>query len=198
MTNETNGTVSNEDLRKGIESIFSGFMDAENQKAQAALSECADTPEIVEATEALRTLDYRKFNSSLLRKQSRIVSAMFKSVHGDNHQLEFLISKQDFVGRHLRNLFTDYEGSACCADKERTVMRALLRHFHSGKPIKFDYDAEYTYMLPEVVFREHDGVVDYFDAIYRLYYGNPKPYLAVMLDIAHRVQVAKAKPEMVE
>lgn len=193
MTNETNEAVSDEDLRKGLESIFSGFLEDENRKAQASLSECADDPAIIEATEALQTLDYRKFHSSLLRKHDRIVSALIKSVHGDNHQLTFLLSRQDYVGRHLRNLFTDFEGSACCADKERTVMRALLRHYYSKKPIEFDYGAEYTYMLPEIVFRDHDGVIAYFEAVYSLYYGNPKKYLTVMVDIAQRVQAAKAE-----
>lgn len=192
MTDEPTTEISKEDLRKGIEGIFSSIMADESRKAQETLSAHENDPAVLEATEALRVLDYRKFRSSLLRRHDQITDALVKKVHGDNHHLLFLLTKQDFVSRHIQSLFVDIEGMSCCADKERTVMRALIRHYHSGKRIEFNYDAEYTYMLPQIVLRDHDSVIAYFAGLYRLYYGNPKPYLAEMLKIAQLAQVAKA------
>jgi hypothetical protein len=191
MTDEPSDEISQEGLKKGLGDIFSSIMADESCKAQETLSAHENDPAILEAEEALRVLDYRKFKFSLLRRHDQITDALIKRVHGDNHHLRFLLTKQDFVSQHIRNLFVDIEGTCCCADKERTVMRALVRHYHSGNPIKFNYDAEYTYMLPEIVLRDHDSVIAYFDGLYRLYYGNPKPYLAEMLKIAQQAQAAK-------
>ncbi|MCS4089261.1 hypothetical protein [Rhizobium sp. BK176] len=192
MTEEQSGEFSKEDLKKGLENIFASILGEAGRAAQEVLSAHENDPAILEATEALRELDYRRFKHALLRRHDQLTDALFKTVHGDNHHLLFLLKKQDFVSQHIRNLFVDVEGTSCCADKERTVMRALVRHYHSGKQIAFNYDAEYTYMLPEIVLRDHDSIIAYFDGLYRLYYGNPKPYLAEMLKIAQQAQAAKA------
>jgi hypothetical protein len=192
MSDDKSGEISKDDLKKGLEGIFSSIMAEESRKAQETLSASESDPTILKAEEALRELDYRKFDSSLLRHHSRITSALIKKELWDNHRLGFLFTKQEFVSRHIRNLFVDIEGSCCCADKERTVMRAIVRHLHSGNPIKFNYDAEYTYMLPEIVLRDQESVIAYFEGLYQLYYGNPKPYLTEMLKIAQLAQAAKS------
>ncbi|MBY3151417.1 hypothetical protein HFO56_03315 [Rhizobium laguerreae] len=192
MAHEQPDEVSEESLKKGLEGIFSAILGDESRKAREALSAHENNPEVLEATEALKVLDYRKFRSSLLRRHEQLTRALVEKVLGDNHHLFFLLTKQDFVGRHIQNLFVDIEGSSCCADKERTVMRALIRHYHKGARIEFNYDAEYTYMLPQVVLRDQESIIGYFDSLYRLYYGNPKPYLAEMLKIAQQAQAARA------
>lgn len=192
MAEDKSGKVSGNDLRKGIEAIFSSVLQKENDAAQEALAACVDDPAIAEAQEALRTHDFGRFRSSILREQGRVVSALIKSVFGDNHRLAFLFEQQGFVGAHIRNLFVDFEGSSCCADKERTVIRALSEYFHTGKPIAFDYDAEYTYMLPEIVLRDQESILAYFDALYGLYHGNPKAYLTEMLRMAKLAQARGA------
>ncbi|MNV99606.1 hypothetical protein D3C71_1949910 [compost metagenome] len=95
----------------------------------------------------------------------------------------------------MRNLFVDIEGSSCCADKERTVMRALIKHYHKGGRIEFNYGGEYTYHLPQIVLRDHESLVSYFEALYGLYYGNPKAYMLEMLKITQAAQAARAARE---
>ncbi|MCV9964871.1 hypothetical protein OIU34_23545 [Pararhizobium sp. BT-229] len=195
MTNLNVENVSVTELEKGITGIFSSFLAEEKKKALASLSKHEDEPEVQEAAEALHRLDYQKFRGSLLRHHQRISETLVEKVLGDNPRLAFLLINQVFVSRHVRNLFVDIEGSACCADKERTVMRALLRHYHKGARIEFNYDGEYTYHLPQIVLRDHESVVAYFEALYGLYYGNPKAYMQEMLKIAQAAQAARSARE---
>jgi hypothetical protein len=181
-------------LEKGMSSIFSSILADENKKAMETLAKHENDPEVLEAFQALLRLDYSKFGQSLLRHHQRISEALVETVLGKNPRLTFLLMHQDFVSRHIRTLFVDLEGSACCADKERTVMRALIRHFHKGVRIEFDYSGEYTFHLPQVVLRDHESVIGYFEGLYNLQYGNPKPYMQEMLKIAQAANGARSKP----
>lgn len=187
--------VSKTALEKGITDIFSSILAEEDRKAREVLAQHEDDPEVLKAAEALRVLDYRKFQLSLLRRQQQVSKSLIEKVLGKNAHLSFLMINQDYVGMHLRNLFVDIEGSSCCADKERTVMRALIRHYHQGGRIEFNYEGEYTYHLPQIVLRDHESIIGYFDGLYRLYYGDPKPYMLQMLKIAQIAQEARTSAE---
>lgn len=50
----------------------------------------------------------------------------------------------------LSNHFRETEGSACSADKARTVTRALLSGAIYGKYPEFNYEGEYTFHLPKL------------------------------------------------
>ena len=64
----------------------------------------------------------------------------------------FLYAQASFVEAHVEALIKHYEGTACCADKSRTVLRALARYLRTGQRIEFDYGGQYTYHLPRMVF----------------------------------------------
>lgn len=192
MTDPNSTNVSKADLEKGLTDIFSSILAQEKIKALELLAEHEDEPEVQEAAEALRKLDYQKFGRSLLHHQRRISETLVEKVLGDNPKLRFLLIQQDFVSRHIQKLFVEIEGYSCCADKERTIMRALIRHYHNGSRIEFDYEGEYTYHLPSVVLRDHDSIISYFDSLYRLYYGDHKPYLQAMLKIAQAASEARS------
>lgn len=189
---DLNPNVSQADLEKGVTDIFSSILAQEKAKALTCLAKHEDEPEVQEAAEALSRLDYRKFGRSLLHHHRRISETLVEKVLGDNPRLTFLLIHQDFVSRHIRNLFVDIEGHSCCADKEGTVMRALIRHYYKGSRIEFDYAGEYIYHLPQVVLRDHDSVIGYFESLFNLHYGNPKPYLQEMLKIAQAAEAARS------
>lgn len=192
MTDPMIESVSSAELEKGITDIFSSFLAEEKKKALSILAKYGEEPEVQEAAEALRSLDYKKFGFSLLRHHKRISETLIEKELGDNPRLTFLLINQDYVSRHVRNLFVDIEGSACCADKERTVMRSLIKHFYKGERIEFNYLGEYTYHLPQIVLRDHESLVAYFEALYGLYYGNPKAYMLEMLKITQAAQAARS------
>jgi hypothetical protein len=198
MTYQTEQGISADEFGKGISDIFSTFLDREKQTALETLARYENEPEVLEAAEALRDLDYKKFDRALIRHHKRVSEALIERELGKNRHLAFLLLNQDFVSRHIRNLITDIEGGACCADKERTITRALIRFYYHDVRIAFDYEGEYTYHLPEIILRDHESVVAYFEALYNLHYGLPKAYVEEMAKIAAIVQTARASEHAAE
>lgn len=97
---------------------------------------------------------------------------------------KFLFAKYDFVDSQLCKLFERVEGSACSADKSRTIIRLLVHHFKSGELIELNYSQEYTYHLPKKILRTHDEILSFFNGIFGLYYGNFEPYLNCLKEIS--------------
>ena len=182
---------SGEDVANAMTGIFDSILGEYRHKAEARLAERAADPEVVKAEAALRIYDYEGFGRSYLRPHQDMTEALISKALSENHKLEFILMHQDFVGAHLQHLFETYEGRACCADKERTVMRALIRSFHKGTEIKFDYDGEYTYHLPSVVLRDHDGIMSYFDSLHQLFYGRPETYIEEISKIIRLTAASK-------
>jgi hypothetical protein len=46
--------------------------------------------------------------------------------------------------------------------------------------ISWDYSAEYTYHLPKQIFTTHSEIIEFFNGIHHLYYGNPDAYIKAM------------------
>lgn len=192
MSEDASRNVTPESLKEGLESIFSAILGERDQRGEARLAERVDDPEIVSALAALRDYNYGRFSFQHIQPFNELTEAMIRQALGDNSRLVFLIKHQDFVAMHLQRLFQDLEGNACCADKERTVMKALIRFFHTGKEIKFNYEGEYTYHLPKFILREHQDIIDYFEALHALYYGQLKPIMEQSLKVRQTVTVARA------
>lgn len=100
------------------------------------------------------------------------------------NKFEFLMQHADFVEHHIDHWISRIEGLPCHADKTRTIIRALLRHFATGEKIHFNYGGEYTFHLPKAALNEHEKILVAFDAIYALYYGHPEKYLSWIADMA--------------
>lgn len=90
----------------------------------------------------------------------------------------FLLKQYDFVDSHFTALIKQYEGWACSADKVRTITNRLLKNLVEGKPIVWNYNQEYTYHLPKEIFTNQEQILEFFDALYFLYYGKSEKFLA--------------------
>lgn len=95
----------------------------------------------------------------------------------DSHKAQWLLSNYTFVESNFAKLFEQIEGSACHADKSRTVVNALFRYYMHDKPISFNYEGEYTNHLPTTIFRTQDEILTFFKALNELYYGNFTTYV---------------------
>lgn len=126
---------------------------------------------VSEAKDALKQRDPEDFFYSFSYKIQQAVDGMLES-ELKNDSAVFLFSHSDFVDTNLTSLFSRFEGHACSADKARTVIRSLARHFVDGKPIEFDYEAEITFHLPKTILTTEKDVLGYFRALCMLYYGD--------------------------
>lgn len=94
-----------------------------------------------------------------------------------SHDAKFLYMKIKFVKHQFRSVIEKTEGSCCSADKVRSILSVIKADVVDGKVKEFDYDGEYTFHLPDKVFKTHDDIMRFFRAIKRLYYGNPVDYM---------------------
>nr|WP_250808407.1 hypothetical protein [Neorhizobium tomejilense] len=172
--------VAEDKLRQGIEAIFSSITRESEKKARERLEARKDDPDIIAAGEALDRYDYEKFDYGYLMPFRDQTRAIIGTALRNDYRLQFLFGNADFVSAHLKNLFTRYEGYSCCVDKTRTVMRALARFYHLDKPIRFNYEATYTYSLPQRILKDHDSIVAFFESLQLLHNGYPDEYLEQM------------------
>jgi len=121
-----------------------------------------------------------EFFYAVLYPWEKFISGFLKSTINANKDVEFIFKNSQYIDRHFCNLFEKYEGSACCADKSRTIVNRLLKYYQEGEEIVFNYEAEYTYHLPKKIFKSHDHIIQFYESIKSLLYGNPEKYLEAL------------------
>lgn len=96
----------------------------------------------------------------------------------DQFRIRFLFGNLAFVDNHIRALFVAREGSCCCADKTRAVIRQLVGFLNGGPNISFA--GIVSYARPQRVLSTHEDVLSFFDALLHLHAGRPERYLENM------------------
>lgn len=163
--------------------------------ANGSLSKIADD---------IADLKVNAFRLGLPYKTEKLLSGAILSVTAQKKQsgewpspqqdkLEFLFLSADFVKINFQRYIEEIEGSACCADKSRTIVARLARYFATGEEIVFDYSGEYTYHLPQQIFRHHSEIIDFFEGLRSFYYGNPDPYFEASKGLVEKVKVVKQR-----
>lgn len=140
-----------------------------------------ENPYISSSVDDLRKYRFEKFHEKIVMKSDDLLEGIVEHIFGDNYEVAFLIKQYDFMYQHLEQLFTKFEGHACCVDKTRTVLANLLLNKARGTRIEFDYNGEWTYHLPKKILTSHEEVIKFFDAMINLYYGRHEKYLKLLL-----------------
>lgn len=91
-----------------------------------------------------------------------------------------LFSNYSFYENHFKHVYESQEGGACCADKSRWAMRSLAVHLADGRPIPCER-TESSYWIPGKVLNTHESILEFFNALKQLRYGNPELYLRALL-----------------
>lgn len=104
---------------------------------------------------------------------------------GENRHLVFILTHSNFLKNHLDKLFEKHEGESCRADKTRSVLNSLITFFKDehNKEIEWGYEQEYTYHLPEKILTSHSEIMDFYMALYALYYGSPDKYVSALMTL---------------
>lgn len=135
---------------------------------------------IVDGSEIKRFENPNEFFYAILYPWEKFISGYLKSTLKANRDVEFIFTHSQYIDRHFYNLFGKYEGSACSADKSRTIVNRLLEFYATGKRIEFDYESEYIFHLPKKIFKEHDLIVEFYEGLKNLLYGDPTKYLMAL------------------
>lgn len=170
-------------MKEALTSIF----DALTKNSAQGFNAVRDMPLIKKAFELAQSGRYEEFYFALQYPFDEMVDALVDSAVLHGQEARFLMKHAQFVEGQFEKIIEKNEGSACCVDKSRFIMRSLFNHFTTGNEIELNRAQEYTYHLPKKVFTTHEQIVGFFDGVMRLYYGQYEPYikaLSVVLDSA--------------
>ena len=178
--------VTKESLEKVLTCMFKGI-EKENADLYKSLKEKIN----------VQTKDLEDFYFSLLYPFEKLMSGLISVEISNNKGIEFIYMHSQFIERHFQRFIQDIEGSPCCADKSRTIIKRLVKWFLKGERIEFDYTQEYTFHLPKKVFKTHDEIIRFYEGIESLYYGYPLKYMEALLDMkltqSQKIETPKKK-----
>lgn len=128
-------------------------------------------------------LDYSKFHYYVVHQFDKKIDDILNEKVSKNKDVLFLMKHGKFVERHFTEIIRYVEGSACCVDKARTIVRELIKHYTNGNNIVFDYDADYIYHLPSMFFTEHKNIIAFYKAIKSLFNGYSDDYITILSNL---------------
>jgi hypothetical protein len=177
-----------------LRNVFASLLAAIDERDQKRFEALAEEPTIQQALEQVRRSDVTGFNHTLLQPLGSLIDGLLSRELPNNQNARFLFKHGHLVAMHLRNLYERYEGSSCCMDKARGVIRKLSDFFISGKEISFNDEGPYRFHVPTTILRTHKDIVAFFEALQSLTHGRPEPYLQALLAVDATHQVATQTP----
>jgi len=179
--------MSNKITEDGLKDVLNSLIQGVADDTANTLQSMGDIPLLTEASDAVAAGKLQEFYYLFVFQLNTLVDAVLQKEIPSVSKVHFLFKHYDFVKSHYQTLISKFEGSQCCADKSRTILRHLLAYLKDGTPIVFNYEQEYTFHLPDDLFKSQDEVVLFFDAVHRLYYGQSDAYLKVLQSIYARM-----------
>ena len=135
--------------------------------------------------------DIDDFYLGLIRPHEQFISGLIKSEISKNEDVIFILKNSRLIESNFRYWIERIEGTACCADKSRTILRRLMGFYKSGDRITFDYTQEYTFHLPKVMFKTHESIIEFYEGVKGLEYGNPTKYLISLTSLINLQQITR-------
>lgn len=93
---------------------------------------------------------------------------------GKSNKADFLYVHYSFMEHNIRELCSLREGSSCCADKSRYILKMFLEYSLNGVVPEFNPEIE-EYWIPN--FGDNEMWINFCESLIRLYYGNTEEYL---------------------
>ena len=188
MTDSRTNIEENDCNEQSFKAVIRAMLNIHNDKSKSAFNAVSCSPAFDIAREQIKKRNTEHFYLLFLYQMEIPLQGFLESEMPGNHRAQFLFQNGEFIERHYEKLFERIEGVACCADKSRTIMRGLAKFLLDGKEIVFDYNQEYTYHLPKKIFNNHKSIVDFFESIYALYYGQFDKFI---FEISNVIESAK-------
>jgi len=135
--------------------------------------------------------DVDDFYIMMIYPYEKFLKGLIQVEISKNDEVKFLLLQYNFVEYQFQKIIVDVEGSACSADKSRTIMRRIFDWLNKGEKIEFNYEGEYTYHLPKTVFTTHEEITEFYDGVKNLYYGHYQKYLIELKKVMSKLENKK-------
>lgn len=162
-------TKEEKNIEYVLDNIFKSINNDERNKAKDYLSN-EDNSLLFDKVFKDGLFDIEHYNLHLISNQKRLNNGLLKEKGIRTHQAIFLANNFSFVKSHLENMIVEKDGSSGCADKSRRLIKMYFNYFEYGMPLIED-------ILPENTLNNEEQAIEFFNAIYSLYYGQPKKYI---------------------
>lgn len=163
-----------------IGQIMQSLIADSDATTEERIEELLSLPEMVDILESVNDLNPEHFdllfNLPLREGTETLLANCFNEQVIDKPRLIFLFSQSRFIENHFTRLFQQHEETQHAADMARILLRGLAHFFATGEPINFDYSRPNTH-LPKKILTHHQAIYEFFEALYRLYHGQPELYL---------------------
>ncbi len=163
-----------------IQDVITAILGSADQDKMALFASLRDHPLLQDAQAFARDGQAEQFHYRLPYRLERVVDGLLQTVLPGKREAHFILQRYTFLNSHFKNIVKHREGMSCCADKSRTILHRLLQYHLTGKEVVFDPNEQYTFAHPTTVFTTHLEIVEFFDGLYGLYYGNPEGYLKAL------------------
>lgn len=181
-----------EGLAREIAGIMTGIGSIIRDEAVEAYAKAEDDPDIRKAAEALRLMDCIGFSDAARRRTKPLEGLLLSRLPADD-RTEFLFMNAAFVEMHLERIIQEIEGSYAYVDKARHVLRRAASASALGIRIDLGADGPTSYWMPKKVFRTHEEIMDFVDALQDLYYGDADAFV----EQSFRIRIANGKGDAV-
>lgn len=163
-----------------IKAVLCGIFDAAEADAVSLADAVRHTPVAEQALSHVQNFDLDGFYFSLVYPLDQMIEGLLVP-EVPSADARWLLRHYGFVENHFCSVIRAREGSPCSADKARFLLSSLLRFFLTGAEIQINYEQQYTYHLPRVVFTTHADTLAFYRALQSLHVGDVTPYLTYML-----------------
>ncbi len=163
-----------------IQDVITTILNNVDQDKMTLFASLRDHPMLQEAQTFARDGQAEQFLYALPYPLERVVDGLLQTVLPGKESAHFILQQYRFLDRHFQKVIERQEGIGCSRDKSRTILHRLLRYYVTGQEVVFDPSEKYTFGHPTTVFTTHQEIVEFFEGLYGLYYGNPDGYLTAL------------------
>lgn len=126
------------------------------------------------------TGSFNAFSYKFKRPYTKYLECLLQNAYPSTklkYELKTLVMDYDFFKHNFEYWINIREGWACCADKSSYVLRQLINFLINDVEIKHDYENEKAFWIPKTIFKTHDEILGFFNALTSFRFGNPNLYL---------------------
>lgn len=176
-------------IENGLMALFDCFEAKQRERDKAFVENFkARNPEIYEDIKiVVEEGDWESFDCLYKSRFSKMTESLIEG----NSKYKWFFINAGRLERHLRHIFERFEGSACCADKARTLTDLILNYYKNEESgnCELDCNQKYTFHLPKKVLKDSDSIIEYAKGFYSLMVsGDFGLYIACLGKIAEQAR----------
>lgn len=164
-------------VSENMTEVINGISNSVDDSYFVLYKELSHNQMMIDARCALDNGDTEAFYVAINYPINKFMENFIESKSSNKYEI-FLYRHSTFIESGFAKAIQEIEGPMCVNEKSKTIMLGLAKHFKCSQKIEFDRSQPFTYHLPTTIFCHHDGIMDFFIALYEFYNGAPEKYLS--------------------